>query len=226
MRGTLPRAFGSCLVALACLTALSPQQETAPGIRALVERIQERYEDVDLQARFVQNRLSRLGSVMISAEGQIYISTPGRMRFEYETDSQLFVAGGPGRESYQYYPDDNTVQVIEADASSTADYPILYLSGRGNLRRDFDYEVVEWGRPLARGNVQLEFRPRRSGASFERLILEVEPLHASIVRLITFDNLRNTIEYQFHDIEFDVSLSDELFEFEIPEGADVVIIGR
>jgi len=225
MRGTPPHGHRRYLAVLACLIAIPQQDAPAPGINALVGRIQQRYEDVDLQARFLQNRLTRFGSVMTTAEGKLYLSAPGRMRWEYETDSQLWVFGGPERETYLYFPVDNLVQVIQAEASRTADLPILYLSGRGNLRRDFDVEVVEWGRPLAPGNVQLEFRPRREGASFERLVLEVEPLHATIVRLITFDNLRNTIEYQFHDIEFDVSLADELFEFEIPADADVLFIG-
>jgi len=68
-------------------------------------------------------------------------------------------------------------------------------------------------------------RPRRPGAAFERLILEVEPLRGTIARLVNFDNLRNTIDYQFHDVQYDVDLSDDLFEFEIPKDADVVFIG-
>jgi outer membrane lipoprotein-sorting protein len=45
-----------------------------------------------------------------------------------------------------------------------------------------------------------------------------------IVRLVIYDNLRNTLDYQFHDVQFDPGLSEELFEFEIPEGADVIFI--
>ena len=93
------------------------------------------------------------------------------------------------------------------------------------MRRDFNIRVVEWGVPLSRGNVQLELRPRRSGAAFERLILEVDPLQATITRLVTYDNLRNTLDYQFHDVQFDPGLSDKLFEFDIPEGAYVIHIG-
>ena len=42
---------------------------------------------------------------------------------------------------------------------------------------------------------------------------------------MTYDNLRNTLDYQFHDVQFDLGLSDELFEFDIPEGAYVIHIG-
>lgn len=212
-------------IVAACMMVLSQQQAPAPGIASLVERIQERYQDANIKAHFVQNRLSRLGSVMTSAEGELYISAPGRMRWEYTTIDQLIVAGGPGRQTYLYFPGDNQVQVMQADVADPSRYPILYLSGRGSLRRDFDVQVVEWGTPLSRNNVQLELRPRRADAAFERLILEVDPVQATIARLVNFDNLRNTIEYQFHEVQYDANLPDDLFEFEIPEGAEVVFIG-
>ncbi len=222
---SVPRLDVLGAVAAACILAAPQQQAPAPGVELLIGRIQEKYRQTELQARFVQSRLSRLGSVMTTVEGNLYISTPGRMRWEYPANGQLLVAGGPGRETYLYLPEDNQVQVMRSDLANTSEMPILYLTGRGNLRRDFDIQVVEWGAPLARGNVQLELRPRRSGATFERLILEVDPLQATITRLVTYDNLRNTLDYQFHDVQFDPGLSDELFEFEIPEGADVIFIG-
>jgi outer membrane lipoprotein-sorting protein len=212
-------------IAAACIMALSQQQAPAPGIDLLVERIQERYDDADIKAHFVQNHLSRLGSIMTTREGEVYISTPGRMRWEYSTTDMLWVAGGSGRETYLYLPAENQVQVIHADASNPSQYPVMYLAGRGSLRRDFDVQVVEWGAPLSRNNVQLELRPRRAGASFERFILEVDPVRATIARLINFDNVRNTVDYQFHDVQYDAGLSDDLFEFDIPDGADVVHIG-
>jgi len=212
-------------IAAACLMVLPQQEAPAPGIELLVDRIQERYESAEIRAHFVQHRLSRLGSIMRSVEGELYISAPGRMRWEYTTSDMLMVAGGSGRETYLYMPQDNAVHVMQTDASDPAKLPILYLAGRGSLRRDFDIQVVEWGTPLSRNNVQLELRPRRSGAAFERLILEVEPMRGTIARLVNFDNLRNTIDYQFHDVQYDVELSDDLFEFEIPKDADVVFIG-
>ena len=212
------------VIAPVCFLVVPQQQEPAPGVQLLIERIQDKYQQTELQARFVQNRLSRLGSVMTTVEGDLYISTPGRMRWEYSTNDQLLIAGGPGREMYLYLPEDNQVQVMQSDFANTAGMPILYLSGRGNLLRDFSIQVVEWGAPLRRGNVQLELHPSRSGSSFERLILEVNPLQEMIVRLVIYDNLRNTLDYQFHDVQFDPGLPEELFEFEIPEGADVIFI--
>lgn len=221
----VPRTDVVAVILAACLLSVPQQEAMAPGIEDLVERIEDRYDDTAIRAHFVQNRLSRLGSVITTQEGELSIRTPGRMRWEYSTTSLLMVVGGSGRETYMYQPDQNQVQIVQSDLSNPSQYPIMYLSGRGNLSRDFRIEVVEWGTPLSRNNVQLELTPRRSGSSFERLILEVDPMQATIARLVNFDNLRNTIEYRFQDVEYDADLADELFEFEIPEGADVVVIG-
>lgn len=220
---TRPDVVGA--IAAACLVALPQQEAPAPGIERLVERIQERYEDASIQAHFVQHRLSRLGSVMNSAEGEVYIEAPGRMRWEYAGSGQLMVVGGEGRDAYLYMPADNQVSVMQTDEITPAQYPWLYLAGRGSLRRDFRVEPVEWSTPLNRNNVQLELTPRRDASGIERLILEVDPLQATIARLVHFDNLRNTVDWQFHDVQFDVQLSDELFEFEIPAGAKKVYVG-
>ena len=202
---------------------LRAPQEPRPGIGRVVERIQARYQDIgDLRARFVQRRLSRMGSVQIEAQGWLYVRPPGRMRWEYD-DEQLFVADGD--EMYLYLPDDNQVQVIMPERADTSQMPVLYLAGRGNLVRDFDIETTTWGVPLRPGNLQLSLLPRRPDTSFGQLILEVEPISATIYRLVTIDALGNTIDYQFHEIEFDVGLPDTLFEFVIPAGADVMYIG-
>lgn len=222
---TVPRANVVAAILAAGFLSLPQQDSMAPGIEDLVERIEDRYDDTSIRAHFVQNRISRLGSVVRSEEGELYIRTPGQMRWEYTSSSMLMVAGGRGRETYMYQPDENVVQIIRSGVDDPSQYPLMYLSGRGNLSRDFRVEVVEWATPLARNHVQLELTPRRSRTSFERLILEVDPVRATIARLVNFDRLRNIVEYRFEDVEYDVDLSDELFEFEIPDDVEVRVIG-
>ena len=195
-----------------------------PGIERLVARVQQRLREVeDLEARFVQRRLSRFGSVIVERAGKLYIQPPGRMRWEYEHPADLFVTAG--EESYFFLSDDNQVQVFQTEASEASQTPIMYLAGKGDLLRDFDIEETDWGPKLAPGNLQLQLRPLQDDASFTLLVLEVEPMTATIARLVQVDRISNTIDYQFHDIEYDVGFTQGLFEFEIPQGADVVYIG-
>jgi outer membrane lipoprotein carrier protein len=195
-----------------------------PGIERLVSRVQGRLsETADLQARFIQRRLTRFGSVIVERTGKLYIQPPGRMRWEYEQPADLWVSAG--EEGYFFQPDDNQVQVYQTGDSEASELPIMYLAGKGDLLRDFDIEETNWGPKLSPGNIQLSLLPHREDASFTMLVLEVEPMSATLVRLVQIDRINNAIDYQFHDIEYDVGLADSLFEFEIPPGADVIHIG-
>ena len=184
------------------------QEQPAPGIERLVERVQQHLRQIaDLEARFVQRRLTRFGSVIVEREGKLYIQPPGRMRWEYAQ------------------PPDLWVQVFQTGESEASELPIMYLAGKGDLLRDFEISEMIWGPKLAPGNIQLSMQPRREDASFTMLVLEVEPMSATIERLVQIDRLNNVIDYQFHDIEYDVGLPENLFEFEIPPDADVIHIG-
>ncbi len=206
------------------LPAALQENQPGPGIERLAARVQQRLREVaGLEARFVQRRLTRFGSVIVEREGKLYIQPPGRMRWEYDQPPDVFVTAG--EEAYFFLVNDNQVQVFQTEASEASQTPIMYLAGKGDLLRDFDIEETDWGPKLAPGNIQLHMRPRQEGASFTLLVLEVEPMTASIARLVQVDRISNTIDYQFHDIEYDVGFSDSFFEFEIPPGADVVYIG-
>ena len=199
------------------------QDVPQPGIRLLIERVQQRYQKVsDLEARFVQRRLSRFGAVVVENRGQVFMSLPGKMRWEYEEPEQLFVTAG--EEMYFYLPEDNQVQVFPAEEARVSRTPVMFLAGKGDLLRDFDIEETDWGSRLSPGNVQVRLLPRHHGASFTSLVLEIEPMNATIARLVKFDLLSNTIDYQFDEIHFDVGLAEGLFEFEIPPDAAVMYV--
>jgi outer membrane lipoprotein carrier protein len=200
------------------------QEQPEPGIERLVARVQQRLQEAaDLQAGFVQRRLSRFGSVLVERRGMVFIRSPGRMRWEYDQPTDLFVTAG--EEAYFFLADDNQVQVFQPDSTGESQTPIMYLAGKGDLLKDFDIEETEWGAKLAPGNIQLHMQPRQEDVSFTYLVLEVEPMTATIARLVNVDRVSNTIDYQFHDLEYDVGFPDNIFEFEIPQGADVVYIG-
>jgi outer membrane lipoprotein carrier protein len=219
-----PAAVPPVPAALPAAPGALQEEMPGPGIERLVARVQQRIQEVaDLEARFVQRRLSRFGSVLVERQGKVFIRSPGRMRWEYDQPANLFVTAG--EEAYFFQADDNQVQVFQPDSTGESQTPIMYLAGKGNLLRDFDIEETDWGPKLAPGNIQLHMRPRQEDVSFTFLVLEVEPMTATIARLVNVDRISNTIDYQFHDIEYDVGFPDSLFEFEIPQGADVVYIG-
>jgi outer membrane lipoprotein carrier protein len=216
------------LTLLMCITSPAPaalqEGQPGPGIERLVARVQRRLQEAsDLEARFVQRRLSRFGSVLVERQGKVFVRSPGRMRWEYVQPSDVFVTAG--EEAYWFAADDNQVQVFQPEAAGASQTPVMYLAGKGDLLRDFEIEEMDWGPKLAPGNIQLHMRPLQEDVSFNFLVLEVEPMTATIARLVNVDRIDATIDYQFHDIEYDVGFPDDIFDFEIPQDADVVYIG-
>ena len=194
-------------------------------LERLISRVQERYRSLhDLRGRFVQRRTARAGGRAVEASGSLFAQPPGLMRWEYESPRQrLFVAQEDVM--YWYLPDDNQVQVLRAGALDPSQTPTLFLTGRGDLRKEYIISGTEWGPLLLPSNVQVRLLPRSEETSFSALVLELEPETATIARLVVFDLLGNATDHQFYDVEIDVGLAPELFEFSIPDGVDIVYFG-
>lgn len=207
------------------LAAMPPsaRQEHLP-LEQLMVRVQERYRTLgDLRARFVQRKIPRPGLPAKLAEGVWYVRSPGLLRIEYEDPPNVFVADGHAL--YWYLPQDNQVQILEQDATDPTHTPTLYLTGRGDLQRDFRISGTEWDTRLDPGNVQVRLDPVQQDARFSHLILEIRPDTALIARLVSFGLLGETSDFQFHDMETDAGLADDLFRFTIPAGVQVERLG-
>lgn len=156
-------------------------------------------------------------------------------RWEYDQPTrQEFVSDG--KTLWVYLPENNQViqSNIEESTRSRADDPMTFLTGLGNLSRDF---LITWAYPNqdVEGNYVLELRPRRSSVLIQRMLLVVDrdavaqfnnsgivgdffPIRSSTV--FSPEGNRTTIE--FSNIRVNQRLPDNLFRFMLPAGVDVV----
>jgi len=156
-------------------------------------------------------------------------------RWEYDQPTrQEFVSDG--KTLWVYLPENN--QVIQSDieftSRSRANDPMTFLTGMGNLSRDF---MITWAYPNqdVEGNYVLELKPRRSSTLIQRMLLVVDrdavlefkgsgsvgdrfPILSSTV--FSPEGNRTTIE--FSDIRVNRGLPDNLFRFILPAGVDVI----
>jgi len=95
-------------------------------------------------------------------------------RWEYDLPSRQEIVSD-GRTIWVYLPDNN--QVIESDISEVAEArpedPLTFLSGLGNLSRDFSVRLGSPDRD-AEGNFILDLTPRRTTATLTRLQVVVD----------------------------------------------------
>jgi outer membrane lipoprotein-sorting protein len=100
--------------------------------------------------------------------------------------------------------------------------PTMFLSGTGNILRDFTPSLTEPSPGLPPGTLALKLVPRRPQPEYEWLILEVAPQTLALRGLVTFDAQGGRSSFSFTNLKENPGLSDKPFDFRIPRGVDVV----
>ena len=189
----------------------------------LAGRIQQRYDTIrDFEAEFVQTYQGGLLRTKTTEEGTVAIKRPGRMHWTYtKPERKEFVSNG--REIYSYIPRDKQVIVspMPEEAQTT---PALFLSGKGNLVRDFTATFTEVP-AAAPGSVALKLVPRKSDPEVEWLIVAVDPSTMQIRALVAMDRQGGQSTFTFKNLKENRNLSDTIFDFKVPRGVDVISNG-
>jgi outer membrane lipoprotein carrier protein len=214
------------LAALAFAGSLAgPQNATAPGPADLAKAIQAKYDTVrDFSAAFVHSYRGGVLRKEATERGTVQIKKPARMRWVYEApERKIFVADGS--RIYSYIPEDKQVLVTPVPAGGEATTPALFLTGHGNLSRDFVAAFPDDPDPTP-GTWSLRLTPRRSEAEYDSLTLVVDRGTFRLRRLVTADAQGGRSTFTFSDVRENVGLSDAMFRFTIPRGVDVVTNGQ
>jgi outer membrane lipoprotein carrier protein len=181
-----------------------------------VRALQRRYHEIkSLRAKFTES-ITPAGAPTRNRDGVVYLRMPGRMRWQFDSPTRELVVSD-GSTLYTYDPDLN--QVVEAPLKQVLRAPgaTEFLLGMGNLSRDFEASAVE--PPPADGLIHLKLRSRRGGNTIE---LGLVPATYDIATLEITDALGNVTRLSFSDIDDNVKISDSMFAFTVPAGADIV----
>jgi outer membrane lipoprotein carrier protein len=207
---------------LAWLAVLTLTQAASPSLspQDLTARVQQRYDTIrDFEADFVQSYEGGVLKTKTTERGTVAIKRPGRMRWVYtHPERKEFVSDGT--RIYSYLPADKQVIVSPVPAADTTT-PALFLSGRGNLARDFSAAAGELSGAPA-GLIGLRLTPKRPDAEYEWLLLGVDPETFQIRHLTAADRQGGRSTFTFSNLRENRGLSDKMFEFRIPRGVDVI----
>ncbi len=198
----------------------------------------------DFQGDFFQE--SKIAAIDRIQRGRGFVS----FRFEYPTNNRAPVAmfrweyQEPSRQEvvsnaetmWVYLPENR--QVIVSDISEItrqrADTPMTFLTGLGNLSRDFS---VRWAVPDhdQSGNYVLELKPKRVSSLIRSLQIVVDRRavmdniennqvgnYFPILATTVIDPSNNSTTIEFSNIGFNKGLSRNTFEFIQPAGVEIV----
>ena len=98
---------------------------------------------------------------------------------------------------------------------------LLFLTGKGNLTRDF---VVSYaGTMVADAGLEaLKLVPRSRDREYDWLILEIQRETLQIRSLVAGDQQGGTSTFHLSNIKENVGLTDNTFAFTVPPGVDII----
>jgi outer membrane lipoprotein carrier protein len=179
------------------------------------ERLTERLDPLErYQANFEQQILDGSGERLQSARGEMWLSRPGMLRWEVEAPySQTVVSDGD--DVYMYDPDLEQVTVQEMDDRVTHT-PALLLSGSANdLTESYEVFYEQEGREDV-----FTLVPISADTLFEELSMVFEG--ETLTELWMMDSTGQRTSITFSNITLNGDIARDMFDFEIPEGADVI----
>jgi outer membrane lipoprotein carrier protein len=211
-------------VALAT-TALAARQAPPRSMDEIARGVQERYDRVrDFSAAFVQTYEGGVLRRAVSERGTVQIKKPGMMRWEYTApERKTFVSDGT--QIYSYIPADRQVIVSPMPQTDQATTAALFLTGKGNLTRDFDVSTTPLPAGAPAGTLALKLTPRQAERDYNTLTLVVDAQSLQIRMLMAADRQGGTSIFAFSDIKENTGVADKVFTFKIPRGVDVVRSG-
>jgi outer membrane lipoprotein carrier protein len=211
-------AVGLVVLVTVSVVAQSPTPDT------VARDLQRKYDRVkDFSADFVHSYRGGVLKQQATERGTLLVKKPGKMRWEYTApEKKLFVSDG--HKIYSYIPEDKQVVVGTMPRDEHAPTPALFLTGNGDITRDFDaaFDKVAEAQP---GSIVLKLTPKRREPEYESLTLVLDPSTLTLRMLITVDAQGGRSAFTFSNLKENVGVADNQFVFKMPRNVDVVTDG-
>lgn len=202
---------------LLCFGALGVSALLAePTANELIKQVQDRYNGAHtLSARFEEN-YSIQGHPRPAETGELVLKKQGKMRWDYtRPKGKLFISDG--REVYLYTSEDNRVEKVPLKDTEDMRAPLAFLLGRLDMKKEFrDFQVHPGD-----GGTWLNASAKSDRLPYEKVDMLIAS-DGAIRQLKVLGRDESVMTFAFNDEKLNPKVSDKLFHFTIPQGADVV----
>jgi outer membrane lipoprotein carrier protein len=184
----------------------------------VLEVIQNQYTNTyDLEANFSQEYIGKVMRQPQKGEGKVYFKKKGMLRWDYQVPKQKLISDGQTLWFYQV--EEN--QVVISDVSKMIK-EFGFLTGEGDLRRDFKLIDIKEYSSKKEENFILELVPKETHPALTKIVLTVDKRTYFVIQTDIFDGLGNVTRTRFSEIRTNVKLPNSLFQFVIPPGVEVL----
>jgi outer membrane lipoprotein carrier protein len=172
--------------------------------------------------RFLEN-----GQIMREEAGKAYFLRPGKMRWEYEKpEKNLFLVDG--KYVWFYAPADRTVTRVPADKSEDWRTPIAFLTSGAKLSRICAKVERVPSEPPSQPNAVVYSCILKNKGDSSTAGEESRPIYFEITdkgeltRLKMDEGAGQSLEFLFHQWEWNPPLDKSMFAFSPPQGVAIV----
>jgi outer membrane lipoprotein carrier protein len=207
------------LVVLGLATAIAYASPT-PDVHAIAQAVDERYNHLrSLQADFTE--IYRGAGMERTESGTLWLKKPGKMRWQYRSPREkLFLSDG--KDAWFYLPGERQVRRTAVKKLDDLRSPLAFLLGKTKLEKELQaLSLAPDVAPLATEDVVLRGVPKSLADRVSQVLLEITPQHW-ISRIVIEQVDGSVTEYRFTNQRENVAVSDQQFEFAVPDGVEVI----
>ena len=216
MRRRLPVSIElGILAALGLSVGASAQQGAEAGVHGSAATLDAFLAEVrTLTADFHQELWTADQRLLETEVGTLALSRPNRFRWSYLQPTELIVVAD-GTQLWTYDVELEQVTVAPLDEAVTSS-PAALLSGDSSVRDGFDVAQTY----SADGLDWIKLTPKTDGTDFTSVLIGFSG--SAPQRLELVDGLNQVTRIEFANVVINPEVADGVFDFEPPEGVDVI----
>ena len=201
---------------LISIPALAVSAETPEStLTDLIKNIEEKYASwQDLQMNYKKEVKSEIFMESERVAGRIFLKQPNK----YRLDSPDQIVISDGRLVWTYLKD--TEQVTKQNLQPGQEFS--FLSFLKDLRSKYDFKAGEAQRVEGVDCRKIFLAPKQKGTDFEKLTLWVDGKTYLVRKMELEDLQRGRTTFWFAKIRINSKLKNEMFQFKIPDEAELI----
>ena len=222
----LMKTFSTTIAVLASIQAGLLAQTPGRSAAEVAAALQRKYDSIrDFSADFTHQHQGGILRRKVVEQGTLLVKKPGKMRWEYKSpEKKLFVSDGT--RIYFFDEENYQVTISEVPQGDQAAAAALFLTGKGNLTRDFTATFLPGTPDQAPDTDALRLDPKKPQSESDWLEVVVDRNTLLIRSLTAAEKQGGRSTFLFSRFKENVGVGDKPFEFQIPRGAEVIHAGR
>ncbi len=198
--------------------AASVKAPMTTDVKELVDRMQAFYEKTtDFTADFKQDYTYKAFKRTQSSSGKVTYAKPAQMRWDYEKPSaRTFVLA---KDKVVALDPEAMTMTTMAMSTSQLSASVTFLWGQGKLADEFS--IVKKECATCKGT-QLELTPLKPDPRFQKVLLEVEPKSATVMKSTVIDPDGSENAISFGTMKQNTGVDAAKFKLSPPPGTQVI----